>query len=120
MPLHLYRESRKREEAAKSSSSPALSPTVAIIYLVGTIYRGDGQFQSNAVTKAIIDAASNPKIDSIVLRIDSGGGDVVASDTIWNAVKRAQEKFGKPVVASYGNVSASGGYFISAGCRKIV
>ncbi|RUS28559.1 peptidase family S49-domain-containing protein [Jimgerdemannia flammicorona] len=90
---------------------------------------------------APIEAASDQTVDAIVLRIDSGGGDVVASDTIADAVKFVKEK-GIPIVASFGNTSewrrflpdpytadnrvtspphpASGGYYISTHCDRIL
>ncbi|KAI8842558.1 peptidase family S49-domain-containing protein [Chytridium lagenaria] len=67
-----------------------LPVTVGLVYLVGTIMRGDGPFASNTVARAIVDAARDKDVDAIVFRI-----------------------------ASYGNVSASGGYYASAGCDRI-
>ncbi|MGH3967278.1 MAG: signal peptide peptidase SppA, partial [Mycobacterium sp.] len=58
-------------------------------------------------------------VSAIVLRVDSPGGTVTASETIWRAVSRARSR-GKPVVASMGAVAASGGYYISAGADAIV
>ncbi|MEI9983302.1 MAG: S49 family peptidase [Aliidongia sp.] len=55
----------------------------------------------------------------MVLRIDSPGGSGTASESIWRAVKRAQEAH-KPVIVSMGNVAASGGYYIACGADKIV
>jgi protease-4 len=55
---------------------------------------------------------------AVVLFVNSPGGSALVSDLIWEAVGRLNEKV--PVVACFGNVSASGGYFISAGCREIV
>ena len=55
---------------------------------------------------------------AIVLRIDSPGGDAVASDLIWRAVKKAREK--KPVIASMGDLAASGGYLVAVGTERIV
>ena len=54
-----------------------------------------------------------------MLRVDSPGGSVTASDQILDAVKKAQAK-GKPVVVSMGGLAASGGYYISASANKIV
>ena len=56
---------------------------------------------------------------AIVLRVDSPGGSVSASDQMFDAVKKAQAA-GKPVVVSMGAVAASGGYYISASANKIV
>lgn len=51
---------------------------------------------------------------AIVLRIDSPGGGVSASDRIWHELKKFKEQTGIPIVASYGSIAASGGYYISA------
>ena len=52
-----------------------------------------------------------------MLRVDSPGGSVTASDQILHAVKKAQRQ-GKPVVVSMGGVAASGGYYISASADR--
>lgn len=59
-------------------------------------------------------------MDAVVLRIDSGGGDVVASDTIADAIRWCQDVKNKPVVVSFGNTSASGGYYVSTHAKAIV
>jgi protease-4 len=58
-------------------------------------------------------------VSAIVLRIDSPGGSVTASETIWREVTRARER-GKPVVASMGSVAASGGYYVAMSADAIV
>jgi protease-4 len=63
-------------------------------------------------------AAANPRIGAIVLRVDSPGGSALASDLIWRAVVAANRR--KPVVASFGRIAASGGYYVAAGAREIV
>ncbi len=55
----------------------------------------------------------------MVLRVDSPGGSVTGSETIWREVSRLRHK-GKPVVASMGAVAASGGYYVSMGADAIV
>src|SRR5690606_21083767 len=60
-----------------------------------------------------------PSVRAILLRIDSPGGSYIASDSIWQAVRRAKES-GRPVVAWMGNVAASGGYFIAMAADRIV
>jgi protease-4 len=62
-------------------------------------------------------AAANPRVGAIVLRIDSPGGSALASDLIWRAVHAANRR--KPVIASFGRVAASGGYYVGAGAREI-
>ena len=66
------------------------------------------------------EAANDTSVDAVVLRIDSGGGDVVASDTIGDAIRWCQEEKKKPVIVSFGNTSASGGYFVSTHAKAIV
>jgi len=54
------------------------------------------------------------------LKVDSPGGEVLASDQIYRAIKDFQKDSGKPVVCSMGSLAASGGYYISSPCRWIV
>jgi protease-4 len=65
-------------------------------------------------------AAEDERIKAVVLRIDSPGGEVLASDEISQAIEEFQEDTGKPVIASMGSLAASGGYYIAAPCRWIV
>ncbi|POY75894.1 hypothetical protein BMF94_0977 [Rhodotorula taiwanensis] len=85
---------------------------VGVVYLQGTI--GEvGDFGTASVVRGLKEAGEDETIGAVVLRIDSGGGAVVDSDTIWGAVRDLREKYGKTVVASFGNASASGGYWVS-------
>ncbi|KAN0060097.1 hypothetical protein ACQY0O_008070 [Thecaphora frezii] len=93
---------------------------VGVVYLLGTISNAPGEFSASSVIKGLKEAAEDENIKSIVLRIDSGGGDVVASESIWDAVKRVREDYGKPVVASFGNASASGGYYAASAADAIL
>ena len=98
-------------------------PKVAVIYAVGPITTGkggQGLFGGNLVGStdmihAIRQADKDSTVKCIVLRVDSPGGSALASDLIWNELKRCQ----KPVVASMSDVAASGGYYISMAARKI-
>lgn len=71
------------------------------------------RFGTAAVIRGLKEAGEDDTIGAVVLRIDSGGGGVVESDSIWAAVRDLREKHGKVVVASFGNASASGGYLVS-------
>ncbi|MHC4847330.1 MAG: signal peptide peptidase SppA [Planctomycetota bacterium] len=95
-------------------------PRVAIIYCTGGITSGKSQYDwsggiasmgSDTIVKAIDKARKDDDIKAIVLRVNSPGGSALASDMIWRAVARAKQK--KPVIASMGDVAASGGYYIS-------
>ncbi|KAI5474521.1 protease IV [Pseudohyphozyma bogoriensis] len=97
-------------ERALQKSKAAMD--VGVVYLLGTI--GDqGEFGTSAVVRGLKEAGEDDSIGAIILRIDSGGGGVVESDTIWGAVREARERYGKVVVASFANASASGGYLVS-------
>nr|WP_090279328.1 signal peptide peptidase SppA [Mycolicibacterium komanii] len=103
--------------------------TIAVVTLHGAIVSGRGGTQplpigsSNAggdtIAAALREAASNDDVSAIVLRVDSPGGSVTGSETIWREVQRARDK-GKPVVASMGAVAASGGYYVSMAADEII
>ncbi len=98
-------------------------PKIAVIYAVGEIESGKGgdsllrgsSVGSTTMIAAIREAENDPTVHAIVLRVDSPGGSALASDLIWHELKRCK----KPVVASMGDVAASGGYYISMAARKI-
>ncbi|PLW42296.1 hypothetical protein PCASD_07723 [Puccinia coronata f. sp. avenae] len=91
---------------------------VGVVYVLGTI--GDmGEFGTSAIVKGLHEAAEDDSVGAVVLRIDSGGGGVVESDTIWGAVKDLKAK-GKVVIASFGNAAASGGYLIATHADSIL
>jgi protease-4 len=65
-------------------------------------------------------AADTDRIKAVILKVDSPGGEVLASDDIANLITQFQEDSGKPVIAQMNSLAASGGYYISAPCRWIV
>lgn len=65
-------------------------------------------------------AAKDERVKAVILKVNSPGGEVLASDDIARAVEKFQDKHFKPVVAAMGSLAASGGYYISAPCRWIV
>lgn len=109
--------------------SRRLAKQVALIYTVGEISRGVSDFSppwrggshigADSLVEAINEAVENDSIDALVLRIDSPGGSYVASDTVWAALQKARKK-NKPIIASMGDVAASGGYFVALGAERIV
>jgi len=64
--------------------------------------------------------ADDDRVRAVLLRVDSPGGEVLASDEIYRRIQKFQEESGKPVIASMGSLAASGGYYVSAPCRWIV
>lgn len=101
------------EVVAKGSGSDK----IAMITLRGIITsskEGDeGETMVDDIKIQLQQALDDPKVKAILLRIDSPGGEVTASDVIYNAVRRARAK--KPVVVYMGTLAASGGYYISCG-----
>ncbi len=81
--------------------------------------RGGHSAGSDSLTAALRSAARDDRVRGVVLRVDSPGGSAVASDAIRRAVLAARRS-GTPVVASMGAVAASGGYFVSMPCDRIV
>lgn len=75
-----------------------------------------------AVQEAVVNdlraALEDPQIGAVVLHVDSRGGSVTASDAIYAAVRRLDRE--KPVIACFGNVAASGGYYVACGARAII
>lgn len=94
---------------------------IAVIYAQGEVVTGSGFNEavwSTKITKAFDEAAADDKIKAIVLRVNSPGGAVIASEIMTNAVMRA--KAHKPVVVSMSDVAASAGYEISCNADLIV
>ncbi|PWY98318.1 hypothetical protein BCV70DRAFT_213051 [Testicularia cyperi] len=116
--LHHYNKVNDRHLDRQLNDDEVLE--VGVVYLLGTISNAPGEFSTSSVLKGLKEAAEHEDIKSIVLRIDSGGGDVVASESIWDAVRRVREDYGKPVVASFGNAAASGGYYAASAADAIL
>ena len=94
---------------------------IAVIYAEGDVVIGTGfgrAVYSDKITKALNDAADDPSVKAIVLRVNSPGGMVTASEVMTDAVARAKAK--KPVVVSMSDVAASAGYEISCNASCIV
>ena len=94
---------------------------IAVIVASGEILDGDqppGTIGGDSTARLIREARLDDRIKAVVLRIDSPGGSVSASDEIYQAI-RALEAAGKPVVVSMGSLAASGGYYISAPADEI-
>ena len=101
-------------------------PAIAVIYADGDIV--DGKSRSipligvnvvggESISTAIEASRENPEVAAIVLRIDSPGGSAVASEMMSREVFRTRGV--KPIICSMGDVAASGGYYLAAGCDVI-
>ncbi len=105
----------------KSMIAPRSKNKVAVVYASGNIISGQGNDRiigSERIAGALRAARKDDDIKAIVFRINSPGGSALASDVILREVKLAAQE--KPVVASMGNVAASGGYYIACKADWIV
>lgn len=106
------------------SKSPDENPSfsknkIAVVYATGGI--GNEQSETSIgpeLAKTIRKARRDSTVKAIVLRVNSPGGSALVSDIIWREVELASKE--KPVIASMGNVAASGGYYISCAADTIV
>ena len=99
---------------------------IAVLYIVGSIIDGTtptGLFSQGEATgsttfrNALRRITRDNQIAGIIIRVDSPGGTISASDTMWRVLKRASRK--KPIVVSFSNVAASGGYYAAVGANHI-
>ena len=96
---------------------------VAVISLEGVI---SGQVLSDVGSSLVelvgdqLERAAVEGVSAVILKVDSPGGEVLASDEIYRLIQDFQEGHDIPVVASMGSLAASGGYYVSAPCRWIV
>jgi protease-4 len=93
---------------------------IAIIYAQGNIVDGNGddnEIGGDRFRRYIRKARLDEKIKAIVVRINSGGGSAMASENMWREISLARKD--KPVVVSYGDVAASGGYYMACNADSI-
>ncbi len=112
--LNKYAGKLDKEDKSESANK------IAVVVLEGNIVDGEGQedeIGGDRVAKLLRKLREDEKVKSIVMRVNSPGGSAVASDLIWREVTLAKEH--KPVVVSFGNVAASGGYYISCAADRI-
>ena len=114
-----------RHEARQRLTSGA-DARIAVLHTRGLILRGGNDYApgigailgAHAVVRDLEKIADDDDIDAVVLRIDSPGGEVVASDMISHAVARVRQR--KPIVVSMVDVAASGGYMMAFRANRIV
>ncbi|HJU87512.1 MAG TPA: signal peptide peptidase SppA [Gemmatimonadota bacterium] len=100
--------------------------TIGLVYAVGAITSGESRYDplfgrtigAETMKRLLAEVAEDGSLDAVVVRVDSPGGDAIASEEIWGAVGELQRAV--PVVVSMGDVAASGGYYMSAGADAIV
>lgn len=110
---------RQAPANAKQMRTPH-TPYVTVVYAVGTITRSGSKgdaLNADTLVENLKIASENPKTKALVLRVDSPGGDVFASEMIAREIEKIKEKI--PVIVSMAGVAASGGYWISASASEI-
>lgn len=124
----LLTNAKPRQRFSETLIEPARQPTrdkIVHINLDGVISSMEmgGLFAGampsvDTLKQSLEQAVKDPLVKAIVLRINSPGGEVTASDIIYNAVKKAARE--KPVVVYMDSIAASGGYYVACGATKIV
>jgi protease-4 len=116
-----YVSMTKYSKVPAKHTGGVLKQKIAVIFAEGNIVMGDGNetnIGGNSYAAELRDVRLDSTIKAVVFRVNSRGGDAMASDMIWHEVELTAKI--KPVVVSMGNYAASGGYYISAGATKIL
>ncbi len=106
---------------AAATKKTRSGPAVGIVYVAGDIVDGEagaGTAGGDTIAKLVAKALTNDDIKALVIRIDSPGGSVTASERIREALVEARTR-GLPVIASMGPVAASGGYWVSTAASQV-
>ncbi|MBI5867436.1 MAG: signal peptide peptidase SppA [candidate division Zixibacteria bacterium] len=101
------------------------APTVAVVCAEGVMAEGEDQenlfagpvMGSRTISRAIASARRDHHVRAVVLRVNSGGGSMFASDEIWREVSLTVGR--KPIVVSFGDEAASGGYYMACAADSI-
>ncbi|MDR0972086.1 MAG: signal peptide peptidase SppA [Bacteroidales bacterium] len=112
---------KKYRESLPNLIKEDAKENIAIIYAYGDVLQGKGSelsIGSRTIVKQLQKAVKNTRVKAIVLRVNSGGGDAIASEEMTNEVIKAKKV--KPVIVSMGDVAASAGYEISSAATKII
>lgn len=123
--VHRYAKQRVGQFAQQLANRR--QPAIAVVGVQGAIVTGPGrrsalqgpQAGADTVCAQLRAAGRDAHVRAVVLRVDSPGGSYVASDAIRREVVRLRES-GRPVVATMGDLAASGGYFVSMAANEIV
>lgn len=122
-----FPDASRRELLSERSFGMSTGRHVAVLFADGTIVRGESgsdpwsgetALGSSSLTKTLRALAEDDDVAAVVLRVDSPGGSALASDLILREVDALKAK--KPVVASFSDLAASGGYYIAAKASRIV
>lgn len=120
-------DDQKLEETVVLADARPGRDKVALIDLTGLIadrrapgLLGPGENPVDAFLAGLKRAEDDPRVRAVVVRINSPGGTVSASDILYTELRSFSDRTGKPVVAHLGEIAASGGYYIALGADRIV
>lgn len=110
--------------ALHSSISKKNKDGIAVVRIYGAISQSMKNYDwersgSSSIASKIRKMGKKKNVKAIVLDINSPGGTVGAVQEIYDAVKYVRKEYKKPVIASFGDVSASGGYYVASACDEI-
>jgi len=112
---------RLQEVLFEDNDAPFKIAVIEVEGLISSYLTDPAGYDMTDVIKAQLKrAAEDSDVKAVLLKIDSPGGEVLASDEINKAIARFQKESGKPVIASMGNLAASGGYYVAVASRWIV
>jgi protease IV len=111
----------KKKTVAKTKENPKKKDNIAIIFMEGSIVNGKSKDKNSVgdvdIVHALRQARADETVAGVILRINSPGGSALASDIIWQEIELLKKT--KKFYASFGDVAASGGYYVAAGADKI-
>ena len=116
-----YVSMSKYANVAVKHTETAGKDKIAVLFAVGSIVMGEGDdtnIGGNRYAEEMRKLRNDSTVKAVVFRVNSRGGNAIASDLIWREVELTDKV--KPVVVSMGNYAASGGYYISAAASKIM
>jgi protease-4 len=123
IPLAVFGELERLFSAPSNSPD---GPSIGIVHIDGVIVDGESSegglmggknVGSRTIRNALEDAGNEKDIKGVIVRVDSPGGSAMASEVMWQGIKRLAEK--KPVWVSVGSMAASGGYYVSVAGDRI-
>ena len=122
--VHAFDEDEREDRRMARGGRGAVAGSVAVIPVIGTVtQRGDvidsvSTRSTDDIAAEVAAAAAEPKVDAIVLEIDSPGGEVFGVPEAWQAIRETRKL--KPVVAAVNSVAASAGYYLASATDEIV
>ncbi|HMJ63899.1 MAG TPA: signal peptide peptidase SppA [Candidatus Binatia bacterium] len=111
---------RLQEVAIEYNHSDNKIVVISVEGIISSDMMGGGHYTMVEYIRDQFERAKKTDAKAVILRINSPGGEVLASDEIYNTIKKFQSETKRPVIAAMSSVAASGGYYVAAPCRWIV